>query len=885
MNQYTASLEVFETSGDEPTPRPTPTPAPAFEEYSPFQGEEFETEEWEEPESEEEDYRGQPEWEEEITPATVPDLYNHLGLAARALPLDVFRIAINGYNALNNRGALKNIDILTIVDFNQPATQKRMYIINLTQQKLILQCKVAHGKNSSDPSNGAISNRFSNDIGSNQSSLGFYVTLSTYQGKHGLSLQLEGMEPGFNNNAKRRKIVVHGASYVNEDDNKAAGRSWGCPAIDNNLVQPVINTIKGGSCFFIFFRNAAYLKDSTFAGGSTAANTPGFMKTILTSAIGGVTQSAVKKAKGVDPKVVANIRKYDEPINRLSKASGLDPNIVRGIIAAESGGNANAGAGKSGYKGLMQAERTPDQLTPAISLETGIKKYQNFKGYIKKGLDLLHIPFPALSEDAYAQMVLACYNAGHVTVIKAMQYASQAGEPGNWLKPEYYQRALLFTGAYDLYDNCTRSASPGDIATAKKQKAAFRFKKGKGAAAWYKQPDPSAWGTVTGTLSPVLQCWIQTKRSNTPHYLDVFLQYYRYFAGTPTQQEYEWSGEEEAFDREAPVTSFETEENELQFYGPEYFDGEEETEDYEQTFYEYYDEAESEETANETEEEWEELNELEEESFEHLSFPESEIPQVTAPPLLGKDTSVPGVTCYVTINIGKANYPLTKTGIYVPAHFNAAQPVTIILYLHGMTGEFPGATAQIDRYWSLTKPKYDFRLREEVNSAGKNCILVAPSMGNSPNAYTNTLSGKAGGLDQYLQQVLAAINTYIMPGFGSKTIDINNLIIAAHSAGGSQMRKIVTTANPVFGNRITECWGFDSLYGGETKWCQWAKRNASKKLILYYLGSTQAHCKLLQNMANKNGVNNIYMKRSTAANHYLVPKEHLKQRIVQMTNW
>ena len=891
MNQYTGGLEVFETGGG------SPAPAPSLEEYTPFQTEEFENEEGEASETEEEDYRTQPEWEEEIPADNVPNLYDNIGLASRGLPLDIFSIAINGYNALSKQGVLKNTDIITIADFNQAAAQKRMYIINLPQQKLILQCKVAHGKNSSDPSNPAISNRFSNNVGSNQSSLGFYITLGTYQGKHGLSLQLEGVEPGFNNNAKRRKIVVHGAGYVNENDSKAAGRSWGCPAIDNSLVQPVISTIRGGTCFFIFFRDVNYLKTSTLAGASLLTNIASgisgaiktgtsFWQTVTgpfkTGAAGSMTLPSAAQAKGINPQVVANIRKYDEPINRLSKQAGLDPNIVRGIIAAESGGNANAGAGKSGYKGLMQAERTVDQLTPETSLRTGIKKYQNFKGYVKNGLGRVNVPFPDLSEDSYAQMVLACYNAGHVTVIKAMQYAFQAGEPGNWLKPEYYQRALLFTGAYDLYAKCTSNASPADIATAKKQKAAYRFKKDTGVP-WYKQPDPPAWNAVVSQLSPVLQCWIQTKRSQTPHYLDVFLQYYRHFAGAPIQHENEWSNENKAFEQEAGYANFEGEENEIQLYGPEYFDvaGEEETEDFEQTFY-YENGAELEETEGEAEEEWEDVDETEEEFFENFSSPANPINQSIVPPLLGKDTSVPGVTCYVTINIGKANYPLTKTGIYVPAHFNASQPVTIIVYLHGMTGSFPGATAQIDRYWTVTKPGYDFRLREEVNASGKNCILVAPSLGNSPNAYKNALSSKQGGLDQYLQQVRTAINSYIIPDFGGRMIDIDNVIIAAHSAGGSQMRKIVTSANPVYGNRVTECWGFDSLYGGEAIWCRWAKQNPSKKLILFYLGSTQAHCRLLQNLASKNGVNNIYMKRSTAANHYLVPKEHVKQRIIQM---
>lgn len=262
------------------------------------------------------------------------------------------------------------------------------------------------------------------------------------------------------------------------------------------------------------------------------------------------------------------------------------------------------------------------------------------------------------------------------------------------------------------------------------------------------------------------------------------------------------------------------------------------------------------------------------------------VSEVMAPPLLGDDLSVPGYTCYAKIDLGNGNYPLDMTGIYLPAAFNSKEPVDLILYLHGMTGTFPGKNEKINQYWSKPDPKYDLRIREEINAAGKNVVLVAPSLGDSPNKYKNYLSGKKGGLDNYLQQVRAAINIYIIQSrFKADPIDFRNIILAAHSAGGYQMMLIATKSeNPVYGNRITECWGFDSLYEGKggvvNSWLRWATKNAGKNLMIYYKYSTQGNAFILTKNAKR--LSNVFVKRSNAKNHYLVPKEHLKERIIKL---
>jgi hypothetical protein len=125
---------------------------------------------------------------------------------------------------------------------------------------------VAHGVNSGLE----FANRFSNIPSSLQSSLGFYQTWETYTGKHGYSLQLNGLESGINDNASQRAIVIHGAPYVSESfirSNGYLGRSWGCPAIPEPIVKPLIDRIKNHTCIFIYANDKKYLHQSPILNG------------------------------------------------------------------------------------------------------------------------------------------------------------------------------------------------------------------------------------------------------------------------------------------------------------------------------------------------------------------------------------------------------------------------------------------------------------------------------------------------------------------------------------------------------------------------------------------------------------------------------------------
>jgi hypothetical protein len=194
--------------------------------------------------------------------ASVSDkLFNDLHLQKVGLSKETLDYAIKGYQKLVDSGLVNNSQYLTIVDLSQSSRNKRFYILDIKNDSLIRNTYVAHGKSSGVD----MAKSFSNDFNSNKSSLGFYVTESTYNGKHGLSLRINGLEDGFNDNAEARGVVVHGAPYVNAGrvNSDYMGRSQGCPALPENEYAQVINTIKDGSVMFVYNPDSNYLQSST----------------------------------------------------------------------------------------------------------------------------------------------------------------------------------------------------------------------------------------------------------------------------------------------------------------------------------------------------------------------------------------------------------------------------------------------------------------------------------------------------------------------------------------------------------------------------------------------------------------------------------------------
>lgn len=202
--------------------------------------------------------------------AYLSNIYETADLYAAGLNLDVFAKAVTGYLNLKK---IKNLNtansILTIVDFNKSSCCKRLWIIDLQNAKLLINTWVAHGQGSGED----MPNQFSNLDSSHQSSLGFYLTGEIYTGKHGRSLRLDGMDNGFNSNARSRDIVVHAADYVSQqviNSTGRLGRSFGCPAVSPELAPEIINLIKDKTVLFISGTNSSY--DSKYLDQDFAAN-------------------------------------------------------------------------------------------------------------------------------------------------------------------------------------------------------------------------------------------------------------------------------------------------------------------------------------------------------------------------------------------------------------------------------------------------------------------------------------------------------------------------------------------------------------------------------------------------------------------------------------
>ena len=200
----------------------------------------------------------------EVVPAPVSPntaIYDQLGLNKLGLSRDAFTYAMEGFNRLAAEGKILNDNILSIIDFSLPSSQKRLFVIDIKTGELIYNTLVAHGRGSGKET----ATQFSNQPNSFQSSLGFYITGDIYNGKHGCSLRLEGEEKGINDNALERGIVMHSATYVDESlihSQGYIGRSQGCPAVPEKLHKQIIDKIKNGSCLFMYSPDQNYIRRS-----------------------------------------------------------------------------------------------------------------------------------------------------------------------------------------------------------------------------------------------------------------------------------------------------------------------------------------------------------------------------------------------------------------------------------------------------------------------------------------------------------------------------------------------------------------------------------------------------------------------------------------------
>ncbi len=174
----------------------------------------------------------------------------------------VLKLSLNAYLNARHRG-LDNKQLLTIIDYSKPSTERRLWVVDLKSSKVLFNTWVSHGKNSGN----LLATSFSNEPGSLKSSIGVFLTDQPYMGGKGYSLRLNGLERGINDNAYRRSIVVHGAWYVRPDVIQKygqIGRSWGCPAVSPDTAEPLINTIKNNTLVVVYYPDRKWLRTSPF---------------------------------------------------------------------------------------------------------------------------------------------------------------------------------------------------------------------------------------------------------------------------------------------------------------------------------------------------------------------------------------------------------------------------------------------------------------------------------------------------------------------------------------------------------------------------------------------------------------------------------------------
>ncbi|MGR5062316.1 murein L,D-transpeptidase catalytic domain family protein [Photobacterium sp. DNB22_13_2] len=188
--------------------------------------------------------KSQPHTNNQHADILVKDVYNKANLNG-VVNYQVFKEAYEAY--YNTKGRKK--PVLTIIDYSLPSTKERFFVVDLQRNKLLYRTFVSHGVNSG----GKNATKFSNIVNSRQTSLGTFLTDTTYYGGNGYSLRLDGLTPGINDKARKRYIVIHGADYATKsfiNRHGYLGRSWGCPALPTNLSREIIDIIKGGSVIY-----------------------------------------------------------------------------------------------------------------------------------------------------------------------------------------------------------------------------------------------------------------------------------------------------------------------------------------------------------------------------------------------------------------------------------------------------------------------------------------------------------------------------------------------------------------------------------------------------------------------------------------------------------
>ncbi|MEO6221947.1 MAG: murein L,D-transpeptidase catalytic domain family protein [Vicinamibacterales bacterium] len=184
---------------------------------------------------------------------------------------EVLELAFSAASCAVRAGSVGAPATLTVIDYSKPSTEKRLWVFDMRTREVLYEELVAHGQGTGD----SMATSFSNEPETHKSSLGLFVTEGTYVGKNGYSLRLNGLDGGFNDRARERAIVMHGAPYVSEAFAQAQGRlgrSWGCPALRQDVARQLIDRVKGGNLVFAYYPDQQWLKTSQYLGDCAAAS-------------------------------------------------------------------------------------------------------------------------------------------------------------------------------------------------------------------------------------------------------------------------------------------------------------------------------------------------------------------------------------------------------------------------------------------------------------------------------------------------------------------------------------------------------------------------------------------------------------------------------------
>jgi hypothetical protein len=181
--------------------------------------------------------------------------------AAQGISAELWSHALAAHKEAVTSGRTTSLT-MTVIDYSRPATEKRLWVVDVVSRAVLQTEYVAHGEGSGD----IYATKFSNKNGSHESSLGTFITGNTFTGVRGYSLRLYGFEPGINDNAYFRGLVIHGTPGVSESKavKGTMGRTEGCPAGSSEAAKRLIPLIANGTVVFAWYPEKTFLQKSGF---------------------------------------------------------------------------------------------------------------------------------------------------------------------------------------------------------------------------------------------------------------------------------------------------------------------------------------------------------------------------------------------------------------------------------------------------------------------------------------------------------------------------------------------------------------------------------------------------------------------------------------------